>query len=89
MKWFHAAAPAALAAAAVCAASETKFAPYAWAYYASAVWAIWLTSKGWRSLQFWDRVHLLWGVSSILALCIFTQGTIKIGDPFEVRVSST
>lgn len=84
MKWLNAAASVALAAAAVFAAGETEFAPYAWALYASAVWAVWLTSKGWSSVQFWDRLHLLWGVSSILTLCIFTQRTVKTGDPFEV-----
>ena len=84
MTLLTAAASFALAAAGVCAASDAESAPYAWAYLSSAVWAIWLVSKGWSALHFWDRAHLLWGASSIIALCKFTQGTIIAGDPFEV-----
>lgn len=75
---------AALLAAALLAARDAKAAPFAWAYYSTAVWSIWLLLKGWNALNFWERLHLFWGASSILALCKFTQGTLRTDDPFEV-----
>ena len=76
----------ALLVAAACAASQAESAPFAWAYLSCAVWAIWLVSKGWSELHFWERVHLVWGAGSAVALCKFTQATALTGDPFEVTM---
>lgn len=76
----------ALAVAAVCAASEAQSPPLAWAYLSSAVWTIWLVSKGWNAMHFWDRVHLIWGAGSVAALCKFAQLTALAGEPFEVSM---
>lgn len=74
----------ALFLAALCAARDAPSAPFAWAYLSSAVWTTWLVSKGWNALHFWDKVHLLWGAGSAVAMCKFTTGTALAGDPFEV-----
>ena len=84
MTGFNALVSALLLAAALLAANEAKAAPYAWAYYSSAVWSIWLLLKGWNALTLWEKLHLFWGASSILALCKFTQVSLGTDDPFEV-----
>ena len=79
----------ALFLAALCAARDAPYAPFAWAYLSSAVWTTWLVSKGWNALHFWDKVHLLWGAGSAVAMCKFTSGTALAGDPFEVWLMLT
>ena len=74
----------ALIIAAFAAAREAEAAPFAWAYYSSAVWSIWLISKGWSALSFWEKLHFFWAAASIAALCKFTRAILSTDDPFEV-----
>ena len=78
-------ASAALLLAAVSACNQAKSAPLAWAYVSAAVWAIWVLSKGWGAMHLWDRLHLLWGVGSIVALYTYAGRLAAEKRPFEVR----
>ena len=35
-------------------------------------------------MHVWDKVHLLWGVGSIMALYNYVEGTASAGKPFQV-----